>query len=359
MRLDTLLTEAWRNTISGAARAVPIWVALVFITFPLLVAEGAATRAAIDEAIAYRLSGAAITTFRAADAIDGPTCDVLGSTSGVTSAGALRAVDAAVSPLALPGSTIPTFETTPAFPALLSAANTDGRAGGAFVSRAVADRLGVSAGEDLPLASGERLAVAGIYDWPDDGRRPGLGFAVVIPTIGREPFDECWATTWPESEQLAALLRSSAIPDRIDPASPPVLSAVNDTLGSEFRGDERFPARVTRLAPLAALLAAAVTLAVAVHSRRYELAHARHLGVRRADLLAIVLAELAFVLVAVALPSILAAAFLAHGPAPDRAAVFDAAIRVLAGTAVGAFTGGAGAALTTRASALASAHSAR
>ncbi|GAA2466075.1 hypothetical protein GCM10009857_34940 [Agromyces soli] len=347
MRLHSVLTEAWRNTISGAGRAVLIWGALLCITLPLLVAEAAATRAVIDEAITYRLSGAAIATIRAAGAIDAKSCDALGSTAGVVAAGALRTSDEAIQPAALPGSTIPTFETTPAFPALIGAAHADVRNAGALISRAVAERLRLSAGDELPLATGERLAIAGVYDWPDDGRRPGLGYAVAIPSLDRGAFDECWATSWPESEQLTALLRSSTIPDRIDPASPPALSAVNDTLGREFHGDERHLTRVTRFAPLAALLASALALTIAVRSRRHALASARHLGVRGSDLLAIVLAELVIVLAAVALPSITVAASLARGP--DGAAVFDAAIRVLAGTVVGAFLGGAAAVVTARA----------
>ncbi|WP_251204023.1 hypothetical protein [Agromyces mediolanus] len=355
MRLAAILSEAWRNSRSGASHGVLLWLVLSFLTIGLTTADALATRAAVEEALDYRAAGAAIATIEAVGAIDGTSCDAIASVDGVAAAGALRPAAGPLLPSATPGSSLPAYEATPAFTRLLGSSG----AHGAVLSRVAADRLGLRTGDVLTLSSGAALTIAGVYEWPEDGRRPGLGYAAVVPALANGAFDECWATTWPQSAQLVTLLRSTAMPSSAESASAPVLSTVNSTFGAEFHGGDRHLSRPTRFAPLAALVAAAFSVAIAVRSRRLALSSARHHGVRRADVMAVVGAETAWVMVPVAIAAVAAATLVGASAPADGGAVFEAGLRVLAGTSTGAFLGAAVAAASIRANGLLSAFTER
>ena len=104
MKPAAVFSEAWRNLLSGASRAVWFILALTIFGAGLWgIADVSATGALISKANAYKASGAAITTFVAQGQIDGRQCAQLSEVPGVTAAGAMRSVDN-VKLLALPGS---------------------------------------------------------------------------------------------------------------------------------------------------------------------------------------------------------------------------------------------------------------
>ncbi len=172
----------------------------------------------------------------------------------------------------------------------------------------------------LATATGE-AKVSGVYANPDDGRRPGLGYAALVVTPDNEPFDECWLDAWPQRPELAQLLLTTVIPNNDAPDELPTIGQFNTTLGAEFDGAARFEQRLTRFAPaLSAILAASIAV-LAIRLRRIELASARHSGVRGRDLLAITLLESAAWIVPILILSAATAACFAWQAAPgDRAA---------------------------------------
>jgi len=335
MRLREITTEAWRNTCSGASRTAAVCLALTVAAATLLGMDTLVARAAIDEATSYQQAGAAIKTIDAADAIDAATCEAITSVAGVRAAGAIRQLDQPLSPRALPGSTLPAYEITPSFAGLLGNA-TPGD--GILLSRSAAQRLGISAGDELPLVTGTAV-VRGIYEWPDDGRRAGLGYAALIPTATTNVFDECWAEVWPETEQLQSLLRSTTITENADPSTPPVVGSINESLGVRFRGGERFADRITQYAPFGAILVAALITGFATRARRLELAAAQHFGVRRTDVLAITLTETAIALIPTWALSLAITNAIGHGASTDIGAIIGIGLHVIAGITAGALMG--------------------
>jgi hypothetical protein len=268
-------------------------------------------------------------------AIDATTCEGIASVSGVRAGGAIRQADSPLAALALPGSTLPAFEVTPSFARLLGIS----KAGeGILLSRSLAHRLGIEAGGELPLTTGTAF-VLGIFDWPDDGRRAGLGYAVLIPTATTKVFDECWAETWPETKQLPGLLRSTTIPEKLDPASPPEVGSVNESLGTRFQGGERFADRLTRFSPFLGLIAAGLITTIATRARRLEIAAALHFGVRRVDAAAMALIETVAAVAPAAALTLAASAFVGQHTPSDAKVMMGIGLHVAAGLTAGALVG--------------------
>lgn len=335
MRFRELVTEGWRNTICGASRAAVVGLALSLTGVALLVADAVSVQAAIAEAASYRQAGAAIKTVEAPDAIDAAACERISSLSGVRAGGAIRRLDSPLAALALPGSTLPASEVTPSFARLLGISEAGE---GVLVSRSVANRLGVEAGDELLLTTGT-ARVLGVFDWPDDGRRAGLGYTVLIPTVTAKVFDECWAESWPESRHLPELLRSTTIPEHLDPASPPDVGSVNESLGTRFEGGERFAARITRFSPFLGLITAGLIAMIATRARRLEIAAAQHFGVRRRDAAAIALVETVAALAPAAVVTLAAAGVVGQFTPSESDAVMGIGLRVTAGLTAGSMIG--------------------
>ncbi|WP_147440374.1 hypothetical protein [Mycetocola tolaasinivorans] len=130
-----------------------------------------------------------------------------------------------------------------------------------------------------------------VFPFPDDGRKPGLGYTVLAPVSDRgTPFDECWIEVWPQAEPVAAHLRSTLISDG-DAQTRPQLSQLNSRLGQSFPGERLFVERITEFAaPIAGLAGVVIGFAM-VRMRRLELASARHSGVTPATQTLILLGE--------------------------------------------------------------------
>lgn len=339
MRWAALADEAARNVRSGTAVTVQLMVLLGLLCAGTVLAGGLELRSLTDAAQHYRDAGAAVLILRADGRVDPAACEALGGTPGVT-AGALRRAPSDIVAAALPGSSIPTYEVSAGLAALLG----ESAGEGVLVSRAVADALGTGA---LATTTGQ-LGVTGVYEYPDDGRRADLGFAILVPTVSSEPFDECWAQTWPETPALESLLRTAVLP-----GEGSELLQLNGSLGEAFDGQQRFDGRVTRWLPaVAALVGAAIALA-AGRLRRIEFASARHAGVALADLWLLVMVESLRWVAAVAAVSVPLTVALARGAPPgDVPAYVQLGVGIPALIVAGGLSGATIAVLTSGESAL-------
>lgn len=288
MRPAAIWREAWRDVLSGTSRTVTFASLLGVVVLGLGSADVMTVRALTADAARYQASGASIITFEAPGRIDPGACTALASVSGVRAAGAVRTGTDSLTPSALPSSTIPVIEVTSGLAEVLRA-----QVGGTGVvlSEQAASALALAPGDEL-LTSETTTPVAGVYAYPQDGRRAGLGFAALVPTTDGAAFDECWVDIWPTSPQTPILLQTVLLPsDGTEASEGPVLAQLNSTLGTTFDGGARLDARITRFASWVVLGLGAGSGYLAVRLRRTQLASALHAGTARHDLGTVVALE--------------------------------------------------------------------
>jgi hypothetical protein len=289
--------EAWRNVLTGAARtgrwtllATAVWAAGGWL-------EARQTAGMVEESTAYVAGGGATWVLGADAAISGPACDALGDAPGIHGAGALRQRQDQLTLAVLPSAPLPVYEVTPGLMRLFALPPTVG----VGLPAAAADRLGLTPPAEVITRSGP-VRVAGVYDYPDDGRRGGLGYAVLSPVVSTKAFDECWFQVWPTDERAKALAWTALLPGVQDLAGqPPQLSQLNPTFQASFDGAAAFTRRATRWAPAATLSAGLILGAASVWARRLEVAADLHAGLGRAALTARLSGE-SLVWVALAVP---------------------------------------------------------
>lgn len=302
MKRSAILREVGLNLTTGTSRAATFALLLALIIGSVSTLDIATTRAIISDAQQYREAGGSVLVLSAPDRIDGATCDALGRIDGVGAAGALQESEERIVASALPSTSIPTFTATVGLIRILGAESPirDRRAG-VIVSEEVATSLGLSPGDEWSTSAGA-VPVAEVYPYPDDGRRPGLGYAALIPVpTNGERFDECWLEAWPPLADAPALLQMSVLPAAGDQLQPQ-LSQLNTTLGTSFDGTGKFESRITRWGYLMSGVLAFGTGWFAVRMRRLELASALHAGVPRRSLSTVIgLEAFAWVLAASAL----------------------------------------------------------
>jgi hypothetical protein len=344
MRARAVLREAWRDIVSGTSR-----IAVFALVFGLLVGGVAAAdqltvRRLVSEAEQYRAAGASIVTLAAEGRIRGDVCEGLGRLPGVRAAGALRQEDDGLRLAALPQSPLALYTVTPHLPEVLSAAS-DGN--GVVLSADAAAAAGRSRGDAVATVSGT-TRIAGVYDYPSDGRRVGFGYAALDVSAEPALYDECWVDAWPLDDRIDALLLTTVQPSG-DADDGLQLSRVNTTLGTTFDGASAFAGRLTSDAWVVALVGSLVVGYVSVRIRRVALASALHTRVPRRSLGAILALETGSWVVPVAIVLLGATAvFAAAGPPADRAMTLVLTARVLAPAIAAAFVGAAGAFVTTR-----------
>lgn len=318
MNSRAILREAWRNLTSGTTRALTMLIALGLITLTLQLADLSAVRQIVQDAAEYQRVGASVLTLTAPQKINGRACEALNGLPGVRAAGALREASNDVRLTTLPQSPVPLKETTPSFSKLLRAESSE--IGGYILSSQVTEPLGLTTGDLLQTTQGE-THVSGRFDYPDDGRKTGLGYSALVVGQGNEPFDECWLDIWPQNREFQGLLLTTLIPVSSNSTPDrPVLGQLNSTLGSTFDGAGRYSSRITLLAyPLAAALAFALGF-VATRLRRMELAAALHSRVSRSALLRVLMVEaLSWALPVLIIGVSVSAWFAASGPSQDEA----------------------------------------
>lgn len=346
MRLRAILREAGRNIASGAARTVLLASLLSIVTTGLVAAELLAVRTISDDALRYQRSGASIMTITAPGRIDGAACDALATVPNARASGAVRSMETGIAASTLPSSTIPLFEVTGGFPDLLDPQRDD--AAGVYLSRDAANALGVESGEEFPARFSAPVAVAGVYEYPSDGRRSGFGYAALAPAGSNGRFDECWVDVWPTSDEIPALMQTT-LASGGENAEPPALAQLNPSLGRAFDGAERFEQRITRFAAGAAGATALGLGFVAMRTRRLQLASAMHAGMKKTDLACISgLEVLSWVAPAVVFSGMAAAAFAVSGIPADAPSAAVLGLRIITPAAVFAFLGAGVALAATR-----------
>lgn len=148
----------------------------------------------------------------------------------------------------------------------------------------VADDFGLTVGSSFETDQGTDT-VAGVFDWPSDGRDTRFAYAVLTPVSADDgrAFEECWAKQWPVSEETDGLLYSTVIVDRnAAQSSSTGVTQVNKAYDARY--DARYDAaagymtRLTRWMPLVGLAIGLLLGALSVRRRRLEYAGALHSG---------------------------------------------------------------------------------
>lgn len=289
MKLRSILSEAGRNLSTGTTRALTFALLLAGTTSALATADALIITGIQSSASHFVASGSAIRVMTAPSETDGVTCERLAEVDGVPRAGALREADP-TSLTALPRSPIATFEASPGLSRLLGIDTIDTT--GVWVSRALATSLAVEKGGTIDSSAG-KMAIAAIYEYPDDGRDVRLGFAIIAPTPAGDTFDECWALVWPNTTDRDTLLRSATTAGA-GQAEPITITQLNKTNGASFDGQTLFEQRITRWAPAAATLLGFGLGWFSVVRRRLEHASALHAGQPRTAFTLTVLLETTF-----------------------------------------------------------------
>ncbi|MCA4131281.1 hypothetical protein [Arthrobacter sp. M4] len=268
------MSEAWRNLSSGTAKAGWLMVAFVVLVGALTSSELAVVAALDARARQYHDAGASIRILKADGGVDAQRCDVLPSTNGIASAGALRSM-APVAVSSLSGLTTPAFEASRGFQALLGVDEEADH--GALISESLARRWGVLAGDRIATDGGQ-MRIAAVFRYPEnDGRDSRLANAVLFPSLGQAAFDECWADVWPSTAAFDSLIRTAMVSQ--SNGGSVVIASLNPSLGQVFTGPSDYSNRVTRFAPSAAAVLGLALGLIGSLRRRLEYASALHAGV--------------------------------------------------------------------------------
>ena len=279
MRATSILSEVWRNVVSGTAR-VPLFAALIGVIAGLgAAAEIATVHGLHSDARAYIDGGGATQYIVAEGSIGTPSCEALTTYQNVEAAGALRPT-AEVKIDALPGTTFEAYEVTSGFGALLGI---DSHRDGVWISQDLAESLGLHEGSTVP-SEDRQLRVAGVFEYPNDGRDTRLSHAILVPVpVGAEAFDECWMRSWPQSPDGEGILRSALASAE---GSEVAISQLNKSLAAQFDGPVSFVERLTRWVPLVTVSGGFLAGLAWTRRRKLEYASALHAGQSRAALTA-------------------------------------------------------------------------
>ena len=325
--------EAWRNVASGTTHAVRWTIVLGVILAVLAWLDTSTVRTLVDDTAAYVTQGGATWIVEAPQSIDGRACDALSEAEGVLVSGAIRGEQTGLTTAVLPRAPIPLYSVTAGFMSLISSTSPTG----VVVSDQVAARYGMTAPATLTTTVGE-VSIGGTYPYPDDGRRSGLGFAALEPTIVDQVFDECWMTVWPSDEQTTILLYTSVIPGSAAQQNIK-LAQLNPKFASSLNATTSYNNRLTRWAPVAAVVVGLVVGFAATWMRRLEHASALHTGIPRIFVLVTTLQETLAWTLAAAVLCLPVVALTAYPSVADTSHVALVGFRALLAGAVGPFFG--------------------
>lgn len=341
MRWTSILSESWRNTLSGTSRALVWGIAALALVLVAVSAEILQTHAVSLAAREYVAKGASIITLQAPGQIDPTACEALNEVQGVRAAGALAIEEERLRLSVLPSAPVPVATVTASFPAVLR--SDSGFQAGAVISDQVAEATGAVPGDTIASDQGG-LVVSGVYPYPDDGRASGYGYMILVPSNTRSVYDECWVDAWPQSDLVTGLVYSALVPAKDSQEATARLGQLNPVLGARFAGKDQFDARITRFSPIGVAAACLVLGFASVRLRRLQLASGLHAGASRRDMAGIVLVETLWWLGPAMLLSESAAIILMAGlgviddPAPlilTNRIIWAATVASLAGAAIG------------------------
>ncbi|WP_227748784.1 hypothetical protein [Oerskovia douganii] len=345
MRASSVVSEAWRNVATGTTRAALFAAVLVVVVGSLAAVDVRAVVGVIEGAREYRDAGASVQILEAPGQVDGARCEALTGVDGINAAGALR-VGSPLRALNLPSSELTGLEATPGLLGALDRGRVAGA--GLWLSADLAEALGVTTGDSIATNAGP-ARVGAVYPYPDDGRDRALGYAAVAPVPATGLFDSCWVEIWPVDPETAILLRTALVADPSSEAQP-TQKQLNGRLGATYDASAEFADRLTKPAPVAAVVLGLALGLVAIRLRRLELAAALHARVPRAALTWQVLLETAVwsgVAVIVAVPALwwFAAGV---GLPTDQVSTWILGMRTVLAGAGAVLIGAVAAALTTR-----------
>lgn len=289
MRFASILDEAGRDLTSGTTRATWLLLLAALGSIGLVRLDLDAVLTQLADARRYQERGASITILSSPGGIDGRRCDALSKHDGVRAAGALREEPTEVRLANLPQNPLPHWSSSPGFTTMLPASSGQ-QLPGLLLPTQLVSTLGLDIGDPVHTSAG-RSILGGSYDYPDDGRPPGLGYAVIAPTTAHETFDECWIDVHPANPATRELLYTTIRADAPAGDSPPSLTQHNPSLGQLADTEHAYHERATAHVPYVALLAGLLLGGLAIWARRLELSSALHTGVCKRDLLAIVTME--------------------------------------------------------------------
>lgn len=294
MNARDAVTEGWRNLVSGTGRPLAVAMALTLCATVLLGLDVRSVALLVTRAHAFQDAGGSTLILETGQQVDAAACQRLASLTDVQGAAAVSLGSRTVHPAMLPQQSVPLIRAT-ANMADIVGAHPDGA--GVWLSSEAADSLGVRVGSTLVL-DGLTTRVAAVYAYPEDGRRPGLGYAVIEPVPADGAFDECWVRSWPVNTAIIPALTATAFHPAPE-QSQRHFSQLNGSLGADFKGAQELAQRPSAPTPLAALAAGLLIGYAAWWLRRLELASARHAGVpRRASWLTAMVEQLILLSVA-------------------------------------------------------------
>ncbi|TGJ96268.1 hypothetical protein DLJ96_11055, partial [Actinotalea fermentans ATCC 43279 = JCM 9966 = DSM 3133] len=263
----------------------------------------------------------------------------------VHAAGALRTGEP-LRALNLPSSELTGFEATPGLLGALDRGRVAGA--GLWLSADLAEALGAVAGDSIATNAGP-ARVGAVYPYPDDGRDRVLGYAAVAPIPATGLFDSCWVEIWPVNPETATLLRTAVVAEPSSEAQP-TQKQLNGRLGATYDASAEFSDRLTKPAPVAAIVLGLSLGFVATRLRRLELAAALHARVPRSALTWQVLLETAAWTGTAVIVTIPVLWWLAGGAGPlaDHLSTWVLGMRTVLAGAGAVLVGAVAGALTTR-----------
>jgi hypothetical protein len=284
VRLSALVREAAAGIRSGTSRAGFLFLAMLAANFAYIGLDGAELTRIEERYLQYTQHGGTTFQTTAVGGINGATCERLNEARGVVAAAALR-FDRRVFPLTLPRTPFDVVSATPSFIAQIEVVEQNPSSdGGVFVEESLAERLGVGVGDEILTTPGGGLRVIGIHrlGW-DDPILTNAFIEVVLPT---GPFDRCLVRL--ESPGVDGRLLSLMAAET---QSAPVVSTLNPNLGDAPNFSLLVVGRSTSpLLYLPAAIGLAVSLSIVIR-RSLELSTTANFGVRRVDMVAILLLE--------------------------------------------------------------------
>lgn len=326
--LRSLCAEAGLNLASGTTRAILLGAVWGLLLTAVLAWNVSVTSDLLAATRRYRDAGASIIVVEAAGRVDGQRCEDLAKLPNVRNAGALRSAERPITPIVTPGVELPTFDASPGLVRILRPEARD--ATGVFLSADAASALGAGRPE-LALETGA-ADLAGTFAYPDDGRRPILGYAAVETVSVAGSFDQCWVDVWPESPRIQSLASTAVASGGNAGQGPPTVGQLNASLGRSFDGEGKYRGRASVLLPGVLVVLGASLGFFAVRVRRLEMAAARLIGIRPFDQCAMLLLESIAWLVASSTMALVITAVLsatqmssAFGPAMEFSALAEAA----------------------------------
>lgn len=247
MRLRSVLSEALRNIGAGVSHALLMFAAVLFAS-TLLGGYEAANVVGLETEVLQRINAYADVGAIVGGTVDGAACDRLADAGGGvmgTLAGAMRAGQQIV-PLATPGKDISSYEVTPGMIRMI-ARNTKTDVSGVWVSTDVAKDFGLTKGSVMQTEQGT-MSVAGVFDWPNDGRDTRFAYALLVPvSASNGTFDECWVRQWPQSGQTEDVLFSTLVAS--GSSSNAGVTQVNKSFDSHYDAQASYGQRMTRWMP--------------------------------------------------------------------------------------------------------------